>query len=228
MVCLCVFILPLFLHAQYYKFEAGYEAGPSLGKFWSNTIKAKHFIMDVNYSHGVFFKYHVTKNWSFQTGIYQDVIGTHEFITLKNDLGEETGRATLRREVDYITIPLIARFTFGNRFRTSFMAGTFFSHALQHRLVTDFGDHQEYTNVTNQINRFNSGIILGAGVEYSLFKQCNIGIEMRDQLGLANLDPKNSLSYFRTNSLQFMVKVSYRFGYVFPIDKKLETLNRLY
>jgi hypothetical protein len=227
-LCLLITTIPLFLQAQYYQFEAGYEAGPALGKYWSNSMSPKHFITDVNYSQGFFFKYHIKRNWSVQTGFYQDVIGTHEYITLKNILGEPTGRATLRREVDYITLPLMVRYTFGNRFRTSFTAGTFFGYAMQHRLETDFGDHVETTDMSNQINRFNTGIILGAGIEYSLFKQCTIGVDMRDQLGLANLDPKNSLSYFHTNSLQLLIRVSYRFGYVFPIEKKLEVLNRLY
>jgi hypothetical protein len=227
-LCLLVTTIPLFLHAQYYKFEAGFEAGPAIGKFWSNSMTPKHFITDVNYSQGFFFRYHVKKNWSFQTGVYNDVIGTHDYITIKNNLGEPAGRATLRREVDYVTVPVLARFTFGNRIRTSFTAGTFFGYALQHRLETDFGDHVETTVMTNQINRFNTGIILGAGIEYSIFKQCNLGIEMRDQLGLSNLDPNGSLSYFRTNSLQLMIKMSYRFGYVFPIEKKLEVLNRVY
>jgi hypothetical protein len=188
----------------------------------------KHFITDVNYSQGFFFRYHIKKNWSIQTGMYQDVIGTHDFINLKNDLGEVTGRAKLHREVDYLTIPFMAKFTFGKRIRTSFTVGTFFSYAMQHRLVTDFVDHEDIINVSNQIDRFNTGIIIGTGIEYSLFKQCNLGIEMRDQLGLYNLDPKQSLSWFRTNNLQLMFKVSYRFGYVFPLEKKLETLNRLY
>lgn len=214
--CLLLIALPLLVKGQHYRFEVGMESGPALGKFWSNMITPDHFKTNTHYSLGTFIRYNISGNMGFQTGIYKDMIGTSSNLKMKSS----TNKVNISQEVNYITVPLLFRLSFGTKLKGNFTAGGFMSILADHKIIWDYGNHRESFNNTMNTNWFNAGLMWGGGIEYNVIKQMNVGAEVRNQMGFVNMDPKPSLAYFRTNLLQILFKVSYQFKWKDPKEKK--------
>lgn len=201
------------IHAQFNHFETGIEAGPALGTFWSDGSMSNRK-MNINYSSGAFFRFNFIRSIGVQTGIYFERIGTSEDLYFTDMNGDIIGRGYLKYETDYITFPLLAKFTVGKKLKIGFSLGTFFSYLLKARSVVH-NNNPAYSDIafdeTNGIRRFNTGLVIGTGLDYCFFEHLNVGIEVRDQLGLYDLSISPSSGYYRTNSLQILFRVSYQF-----------------
>lgn len=212
-ICFLSLAICSYLYAQFNHFEAGIEAGPALGKFWTPTSSPSFYTPQITFTHGTYFRYNPVKFFGIQTGVYLERIATKDEVVFTNEEGSIVGPGTLSVNTDYITFPLLAKFSVGNRLRGNFSFGTFFSYMFKHSLIINYGEVYPYGertwDYTNQMNRFNTGLSFGAGVDYVFFNQLVIGIEMRNQLGLSNLS--KSEDYFRTNSLQFFFRLSWQF-----------------
>jgi hypothetical protein len=206
------FLFSSVVYAQFNRFEAGVEAGPAFGKFWSPGTSTFYTIR-TSFIHGTYFKYNPVKNFGVQTGVYLERVSTFDPVIFVNNDGDMMGAGTVGLNTDYVTFPLIGKFTVGKQLRANFSLGTFFSYMLRHAVTVDYGSVFPYgvrtTDYTNLVNRFNTGLCFGAGVDYVFFNQLVVGIEMRNQLGLYNLS--RSTEYFRTNSLQLLFRLSWQF-----------------
>jgi hypothetical protein len=220
--CLMLIAIPIFVYSQHYRFEVGAESGPALGRFWSNVLTPDHFTSNTYYSAGTFFRYWFSPHLALQTGLYNEMIGTSDEIKAKSTSSGYKPKVNVSQHVNYMTMPFLFRLSFGNRLKGNFVAGSFISVLTSHKTVWDYGDHREAFNNTKNTNWFNAGIVWGGGLEYNVIPQMNIGIEVRNQMGFVNMDPKASMAYFRTNSLQILLRVGYQFKWVEKKEKKKE------
>lgn len=212
-ICFILILASSVLYAQFNRFEAGLEAGPALGTFWTASSPSSFYTTNVTYTHGNYFRYNPVKFFGIQTGVYLERVSTKDDVVFTNQEGSVIGPGTLAVNTDYLTFPLLAKFSVGNKLRGNFSFGTFFSYMLKHSLIINYGEVYPYGertwDYTNLMNRFNTGLSFGAGLDYIFFNQLVIGVEMRNQLGLYNLSKGED--YFRTNSLQFLFRLSWQF-----------------
>src|SRR5688572_25792438 len=115
-------------YAQFNRFEAGIEAGPALGKFWTPSASPFFYTSNVTYTHGTYFRYNPVKFFGIQTGIYLEKIATRDNVVFTNGEKSIIGSGTLEVNTDYLTFPLLAKFSVGNKLRGNFSFGTFFSY----------------------------------------------------------------------------------------------------
>jgi hypothetical protein len=210
---ICFLFVPI-LNAQFNRFELGVESGPALGKFWTPNTPNSFYTMHTGYYTGTFFRYNPLPFFGIQSGIYSERVSTQDRVAFTNNENKMVGTGEVMVNTDFITFPLITKFRVGNRLKVNFSVGTFFSYMLQHSVTVRYGNTSPYGDHTvdyaNMMNRFNTGLLLGAGIDYVFFRHLNLGFEVRDQLGLYNLS-KNDQNYFRTNSLQFLLRISWQF-----------------
>ena len=224
--CLLLIALPLWVNAQHYGLEMGVESGPALGRFWSNVVTPDHLNPNLHYSFGTYFRFKISNHFSVQTGLYKDMIGSND-IAKQKDIGVgTTGDVNIIQEVNYGSIPVLFRLSFGNRLRGNLVAGSFVSFLMEHKTIWDYGTHREAINNTMGTNRFNAGLVWGGGLEYTVLKQMNLGFEVRNQMGFVNMEMHSPMAYFRTNSLQFLFKVGYQFKWVEPKEKKDKSIKK--
>ncbi len=215
--------------------EVGTEAGPCMTSFWSNN-KNLTYGQDCHYAAGVFFRYNVNSWIGLQTGVNIERVGSRNNFQWTDTSGNPIGNAYIKLQNDYVTFPLLLRFNAFNEclgiggISLNFTIGGFFSYLFYAKNILapmppgTPGDpnpgEETVTNQTSQFNKFNSGIVAGIGVDYSIESGLDIGFEVRDQLGLFHIpttDPSTN-SIVRTNSLQFLFRFSWKFGnrYVRP------------
>ena len=204
-------------YSQYNRFEVGIESGPAFGKFWGTGVTADFYKSTPSYALGTYFRINLAKFIGVQTGIYTERLSTLDNVILKNANNQMKGDGKFMMDADYITIPILAKFNVGNKFQANFSIGTFLSYLTNYTVSVDYGNVfptgcVSY-NYTDLMNRFNTGVSLGAGFDYVLMQRMKLGVECRDQLGLYNISRSNDgNNFFGTNSFQVLVRMGYMFG----------------
>lgn len=172
----------------------------------------------LHYSQGAFFRWNMLPWLGLQTGVNYEKVGN--YMAYKGeDWGGNPVNGYEKTELEYLSFPLLAKFQIGNRLKLNFTAGGFLSYLLNawHISFYDlyYPNGEMAAEMTNNFERLNAGVAFGVGVDYSFKNGINIGFETKDQLGLYNTSalPVINNQLIRTNSLQFLARVSYKFGY---------------
>jgi hypothetical protein len=92
--------------------------------------------------------------------------------------------ATGRVELDFLDVPILARYRFGRLF---LFGGPSFGLKLRAREVTEFGDDQEEVDLADDVESFDFGIVAGAGYEFGRFS-----VDGRYTWGLSNINAVDS------------------------------------
>lgn len=197
------------LFAQAPRHQIGIEGGPSYTNMFGSTIfdleKGK-----LGYLAGISYQYNFPKIFSIRTGFSIEHKGT--FIgTFDDSTGTTIGDAF--REINYLSIPILARFSFGkNKFKFFVNAGGYLGFIFDSnvRILTPTG----YLAPSGfDISRFDIGATLGGGISYTIGNRINLSLEIRDNLGLYNLtNGYMGIGNAYTNSLYGLVGVSYNIG----------------
>lgn len=203
------------------RFQAGVELGPALTSVWGNDNYM--YQSDVQYSSGIFFRYNFLKWMAIQSGINIEKVGTKLNDAYIDIQGNTIPDSYLKKQYDYLSFPIIFRFTIINRrINLNFSLGGFVSYMFDAKSISsplppgtpnDPNPGKEFvSDIAVTVKKHNAGLIGGIGVDYQIIKGFNIGIEVRDQLGL--VDISNTFSQHtppHTNSLQLLGRVSYKF-----------------
>lgn len=204
-----------------YSVEIGVEGGPAFTSSWGHTFDNE---WDVQYSAGTYVKYKANQWIAFQSGLSVEKIGTKIAVVFTDNSGNQTGTGYIKYHLDYITMPILWKFDpIDKRFNLSCSVGAFASYLFNAQSIlsplppgtpNDPNPGKETTyNAMGDFTKFNVGLDLGVGGNYHFSNGLKIGLELRNQLGLLHIynnTPTNNFS-FRTNSLQLLFRVAYRF-----------------
>ncbi len=116
-----------FIFAQTKKFQIGLEGGPSLTSFDGKERFKNNHSTKVGYAIGLSLQYDISKIFSIRTGVGFEKKGyklrlTNPFLNV--DVIE------IRYHFDYLTAPLLARITLGNKYKFFANAGPYFAYLL--------------------------------------------------------------------------------------------------
>jgi hypothetical protein len=103
---------------------------------------------------------------------------------MKGGTREEFGISS-KLLLDYLEVPILARFSRGSRGTRSWyvVAGPSFGYALRARTRADFGNATEEIDIIDDVERFELALIGGGGLEFNRFL-----IDARYTLGLSDID----------------------------------------
>lgn len=211
----------------------GLEGGPSMSPFIENKTYKNNdkvhsgFILKTGKSLGLSFQWNSSKRLSLRTGItYENKVVA--FTTNYSDVGTtQSGHGTGSSHFDYLTIPVLARFSYGEKVHFFFNTGVFFS------FLTKQIEYAEGTNYhvigmsiysTDYNYKFSDdynykpldfGAIGGVGLGVPIQKRWYFSLELRDNFGISNILYSNSY-YGRTlttNSLNLLLGISYKLNF---------------
>jgi hypothetical protein len=127
--------------------------------------------------------------------------------------------------LDYLSVPLLVKWSTGRKFRFFINAGACVSLLLQQSLwyLPESGDKWKVANETGSYSPIDLALVAGTGVVIPVGKKLKVSVEVRDNFGLLNIRTSMSEfeqdSYFSagemkgyTNSTLLMVGVAYRIG----------------
>ncbi len=118
---------------------------------------------------------------------------------------------TSKKNNDYLVMPIMVKYNFGNK--NSFYAngGPFIGYLLKSNLTNDLGDIEGINNDTDDTTDFNSktdfGLAIGLGKMIEINEKNSISIEIRENLGLTNTSKEKvwGNGEAKTNSLNLII-----------------------
>lgn len=201
------------------RYDWGIEGGPNLSdlrmKFSpSYFVEKKPAIFG---SAGFIFQYNTKKILSFKTGFSFQRKGTQiQNLIFTDQFGSQLGTAKNLFTLDYITLPILVKASFGKKVQFFVNAGPYagFLLAKTEKFIIDKADGKEVfkNHDMSGLNRFDFGIASGIGVAIPIKESWKIHAEFRNYLGLIDINSSN-LNEMYTNTTDFRVGLVYRLGF---------------
>ncbi|MGZ5244678.1 MAG: porin family protein [Bacteroidia bacterium] len=202
-ISLLVFLLIAFYaiksYAQQSKFEAGVVAGPNYSILYGNWLVNKSADPKIGLTSGLAFQYNLKKRFTLNANIYFERKGCQnirESEFLYKDSFLTNFKSSSYYHADYISIPILARLTFGKKVKFFINAGPYFSYLLAWNESHHFNapeirepeyNASYYYNYTENFRRYDFGISSGAGLSFPIQDDYTLTLEARNNLGLANI-----------------------------------------
>lgn len=197
---------------QQNKIDIGFEGGPGITFLRGNEILSTYNKLKIDFSCGIFFQYNFPKTFSIRTNITFERKGSSwSFSTtdLNGNLTVIKGHSNL----DYLTVPVLFRLTFGKKITYYFNAGIFMGYLISQKYI--------YHNIgflpsdhTSEYRSFDMGISGGIGFAIPVRNKFAISCELRNNLGLLNI-AKGAVyndGSIKTNSTNLLIGITYKIG----------------
>jgi len=214
-------ICSITLSAQQSHFSIGLEGGPDYADLRGNSVLQNNLKGKIFYNAGIAVNYHLNSRWEIKPGVYYETKGAKMDIELTNNIGTTIGEVESREIFKYFTIPLLVRFSINSRINYFVNAGPFIS--ILHKQTWKMDKIEGYPKIdidnTEYYKPLDYGITFGIGVSKNVCNNWNLSLELRDNLGLADVsEPVDGYeTTIKTNTVSLLLGVTYKF-----ISKKTE------
>jgi hypothetical protein len=168
----------------------------------------KNYMNKAGFSGGISIKYILNSHVSFNSGAWferkgysLDYAGIYDFIYLPavENGSQTTSFLSSDVNLDYLTFPIVFEYATGNKFRSGFSFGCYFSwlqNAFSQGERTDSYYYDLGYNIStyyfeNDLDKWfrniDSGLMFGYRLEYSAFKRAGVFLGLNQTIGLVNL-----------------------------------------
>lgn len=202
-------------HGQTQRLSIGIEGGPSLISLRGNSA-VNSYGSGFSFAAGVAVQYNISTHFSLRTNVHFERKGTNTKVLFTDVNGATIRDGRIHLNFDYITLPLLARYSVGERIRFMANAGPFVGYLLnQTGSFRGVGNDPsiEYFRLQD-FNRIDFGIALGVGTAIPIGSHILFSVELRDNLGLMNISkvPVIGNGSIKTNSVVLLIGLAYSFG----------------
>jgi hypothetical protein len=209
------------LFAQKGPWIAGIEGGPGLSLIYGSQSVYSNSEFSLAGAAGIFGEYGFARNFSAKVAVQYERISTRtdNYAALLPPGGK------LQYNLDYLSLPLLVKWSFGGRIRFFVNAGPCISLLMQESLwhLPDNGSKTKVADETDAYSPINLAVTAGCGMAVPVGKNLQVTLEVRDNLGVLNI--RSSVSGFEqnnyfpgaeikgyTNSTLLLAGICYRFG----------------
>ncbi len=198
--------------SQTARFEAGLQAGPSL-----EWLRGNKFIDDTDVligpAAGLTLQYNFSSKLGIRLGAGYQQKGSNTDVTFTDMNGSTIGSGTVRNEMQYMTIPLMLRYGFGEKFRVSAGLGGYAGILMSAQYKTKGFDFPDQTT-TDDLENTDFGLCASISGALSVGEKIRLSAEARYDKGLSNISalPVVDDGSIRTNAVCLMLGCSYSFG----------------
>ena len=196
-----IFLLSLLLgaasigKAQNSKISLSVEGGPSQRSIIVSTALRSVTKATLGFYAGVTAQYQFNKTWSVVTGIGFEHKGSAYETLQVDDNGNAITTWDTRLNYEYLTMPILARVTFGNKVKVFFNAGVYSGLLLDTKYVRTLPNTPRIT-VSNKSNMKSTdgGLSIGGGVKMEILTKISALVEIRNNYGLAIVNTDSNIT----------------------------------
>jgi hypothetical protein len=190
----------------------GIEGGLALCDLRSDEVESDYYYSRTLWTAGMIAGFNFNSKCAIISGIYYDKKGAGRDMVFSDSSGNEIGEGKIRENFEYVTLPLLFRYTFeGNLFFIN--AGAFASMLVNQEFDADVpGEGNVTIERTDDYQQFDFGISAGLGISKELGSNWILSAEIRDNFGLADV---NDNSYGIKPLYTNMICLKFGVGYLF-------------
>jgi hypothetical protein len=153
---------------------------------------------------------------SLRTNLSFERKGSSYKFDYTDDFGQFVKEVKVNYIIDYLTLPILCRATFGKKVKFFINTGPYFGFLLQ-EYYTSSDPNIGVLIMDDQIfmKRFDAGITTGIGLIIPVRKKFALSLEARNNMGLYNISafPVYHEGSILTNSTNLLFGFTYRFGF---------------
>ena len=203
-------------NAQSANTEIGFELGPNCG-----TLRGSEFVeegqgMSVSFAGGLSFQRNWKNGFSLRTDVHYDRKGNKIPILFTDEDGSTIGKGWVRTTFEYVSLPILARRSFGQRTKFMVNAGPYLGVLVKatQSLEGESVENSNPTDMTEFMESIDLGIAVGAGVTRSLNDRWTLSAELRDNLGLVDVSayPIYGKGGIKTNTASILIGIACTLG----------------
>ena len=229
------------LFGQTNTIEFGVEGGGSLISLMGDGFIIDKNVDDIGFATGFSLLYHVNDHFSLKTNLLYERKGNkihffyHELPFDKLDIYIKE-ELEIKYQLDYLTLPVLARYSFGKQKNFFVNAGGYVGYLLKSTSISSDVPKvgRVETDNTGSFSRLDFGITAGIGGQINLKDNLKLSIELRNSLGLQNIGKIDKENYnegksliikkdgLSTNATSLLIGLSYR---LFTSTKSEETID---
>jgi hypothetical protein len=184
------------------RYSVGLEGGPVMTFLWGNKEIRENYDPAAAFSGGITFLYQLLGKSHLKTGLFFDRRGGKEDYAITFD---QTYSWRVYHHYNYLSVPLLTYISLGKKGRLFADTGLSFDFLLKMKTIAHSldGYGTQKDDKTENSYRFNLGILIGLGWSYPLREHLALSMEIRNNLGLFNVDKKNPSKYINTTGFYF-------------------------
>ena len=202
--------------AQDHLMEYGVSGGPNFNTAFGTAISKEDADGLIGYSFGVNVKMNLSQRFGVKALLQYDQIGwAYRSLIFENSNGTGFNKVDALFKMNYLNLPVVAEYTFGNKTTFYTNAGIFFGVLLNSKTITKQKEPTGPDIVTQSTayrKSTNAGITLGAGMQMPVSSDIKLGIGLHNNLGLKNISKSpgsTAESTIKTNSLSILAGITY-------------------
>ena len=201
------------------KFQIGINGGPSIASVRGFDSVNLELDSRSGFSISTTFQYSFSSRTSVVSGVGFEqkgfqTIGNFYFV---DEFGNLSDSYKLKNSMSYLNVPFMVRCAVGNEKLKGFVnLGGYVGFLIENYIFLDGYEPKEDTKVdtSSEMEDGDFGISAGLGASYSLLKKVNVSFEIRNNLGLYNVNAGTMINGGKNllNSTNFLFGVNYGFG----------------
>jgi hypothetical protein len=207
-----ILLFSIAANAQSSKLEVRFAGGPN-----RSTLRGNDIVKSSDPLYGITgefsLEYHFNRFVSILPGISYNEKGNISPTLYTDTAGNPLVTADIKTKLKYLNVPLLIRFSFGNRFKFYINSGPYLGILKNaEKLTPSIGAIEAtVTNIDSTLKEQEWGISLGMGIAFPLTKRLNLGIELRNDAGLQNISDIALVNSgkLKTNETSVMFSLSY-------------------
>ena len=198
--------------------EIGFRAGPNLNSIRGNKIVNEFHDPLIGYSAGLQVRFNAHRKLSVFTALHYEQNGSRlNDIDFTDGFGSYLGTGDLLIHLNYLVVPVMARYSTGKNTKLFFSGGPFFGYLLQNKVVkkntSNSGSSGTAVNTEPpNYKSINLGLSTAIGLHIPLHTNLSVEASFENHLGLAPIDESESTqkNHIKTNSINFYLGLSYK------------------
>lgn len=203
------------------KLTVGILGGVNSANFYNYSVNLRKANL-ISYSFGADIAYLLNDNLSFRTNLMFERKG-EETIIQPVDFSGNVLLGSTNFNLDYLTLNILARGSFGNKFKFIAEGGPYVGYLLSANAVGKVNNSSgsQWNPITgyNPVNQdimsghksTDFGMVVGLGIEYQLNAKFAVSLTIRNSIGLTSVTKENTLnSNLKTNTISGLAGLNYK------------------
>lgn len=193
------------------KLEIGFEIGAGIPTLRGSGFFENNRLITLGYSGGVSLQYNLSESFALKTGLNFERKGSKQKLMLLCISDESSKGATSKFNLNYITVPVLSRFSGGEKVKYFVDAGMFVGYLLNAQVITEYFNKTETSNSTKYRKKGDFGTSIGIGALVPIKDKIRLSIELKNNHGFINIDknPINDNLSIKTNITKLLIGLQY-------------------
>lgn len=206
--------LLLISKAQKNEIEYSFQSGVNINSAYGNGISKKEAGALTGLHIGGYIKIQKTKHFGLKAILAYDQNGwAYRSLTFEDNNSTSLGTGDLLNKLNYLNLPLLAEYSFGDKIKFNLDAGIFVGYLLSNKMVIKIKEPVASTQKTSSSFRrsANFGVSVGGGVQIPVSAKMKLDLGIQNNLGLLNIykSATTNTSNIKTNAFSVLCGITF-------------------